>query len=87
MFKRLALLADPVEFLNAISNGERDAPVQKRLRDAAAALSARWEHLLPSGLEKYRVGRVTALNPCQSASKIDPLSASKIDPPCEGLGR
>jgi hypothetical protein len=25
---------------------------------------------------------------CQSASKIDPLSASKIDPPrCEGLGR
>jgi site-specific DNA recombinase len=40
-----ALLADPVEFLNAISNGERDAPMQKRLRDAAAALSARWEHL------------------------------------------
>src|SRR5271167_1165774 len=40
-----ALLADPIEFLNAISNGERDAPMQKRLRDAAAALSARWEHL------------------------------------------
>ena len=40
-----ALLADPVEFLNAISNGERDAPMQKRLTDAAAALSARWEHL------------------------------------------
>ena len=40
-----ALLADPVEFLNAISYGERDAPMQKRLRDAAAALSARWEHL------------------------------------------
>ena len=40
-----ALLTDPVEFLNAISNGERDAPMQKRLRDAAAALSARWEHL------------------------------------------
>ena len=40
-----ALLADPVEFLTAISNGERDAPMQKRLRDAAAALSARWEHL------------------------------------------
>jgi hypothetical protein len=37
--------AEPVEFLNAISNGERDAPMQKRLRDAAAALSARWEHL------------------------------------------
>ena len=40
-----ALLADPVEILNAIANGERDAPMQKRLRDAAAALSARWEHL------------------------------------------
>ena len=40
-----ALFADPVEFLNAISDGERDAPMQKRLRDAAAALSARWEHL------------------------------------------
>jgi site-specific DNA recombinase len=40
-----ALLADPVEILNAISSGERDAPMQKRLRDAAAALSARWEHL------------------------------------------
>jgi site-specific DNA recombinase len=40
-----ALLADPVEFLNAISNGERDAPTQKRLRDAASTLSARWEHL------------------------------------------
>jgi site-specific DNA recombinase len=40
-----ALLADPVEFLNAISNGERDAPVQKRLRDAAAALSVRWDRL------------------------------------------
>ena len=40
-----ALFADPVEILNAISSGERDAPMQKRLRDAAAALSARWEHL------------------------------------------
>ena len=40
-----ALFADPVELLNAIANGERDAPMQKRLRDAAAALSARWEHL------------------------------------------
>ena len=42
-----APLADPVDFLNAISNGERDAPMQKRLRDAAAALSARWEHRRP----------------------------------------
>jgi site-specific DNA recombinase len=40
-----ALLADPVEFLKAITNGERDTPTQKRLRDAAAALSARWERL------------------------------------------
>jgi site-specific DNA recombinase len=40
-----ALLADPVEFLNAISNGEPDAPMQMRLRDAASELSARWEHL------------------------------------------
>ncbi len=40
-----ALFADPVEILNAISNGEKDAPVQRRLRDAAAALSARWDRL------------------------------------------
>jgi site-specific DNA recombinase len=40
-----ALLTDPVEILNVIANGEPDAPMQKRLRDAAAALSARWEHL------------------------------------------
>jgi site-specific DNA recombinase len=39
------LLADPVEFLKAITNGERDTPMQKRLGDAAAALSARWERL------------------------------------------
>jgi site-specific DNA recombinase len=37
--------ADPVEILNAISNGEKDAPMQKTLRDAAAALSARWNRL------------------------------------------
>ena len=40
-----ALLADPVEVLNAISKNNRDAPTQKRLRDGAAALSARWERL------------------------------------------
>ena len=40
-----ALFADPVEILNAISNSEQDAPMQRRLRDAAAALSARWNHL------------------------------------------
>ena len=39
-----ALLTDPVQFVNAISNGERDAPMQKSLRDAAAGLSFRWEH-------------------------------------------
>jgi site-specific DNA recombinase len=37
--------SDPVQVMNAISNADRDAPMQKRLRDAAAALSARWEHL------------------------------------------
>jgi site-specific DNA recombinase len=31
--------------MNVISNGERDAPMQKRLRDAAAALFSRWEHM------------------------------------------
>jgi site-specific DNA recombinase len=40
-----ALLADPIEMLNAIANGGRDAPMLKRLRDAAARLSARWEPL------------------------------------------
>jgi site-specific DNA recombinase len=40
-----ALLGDPVEILNAIANEESNAPMQKRLRDAAATLSARWEHL------------------------------------------
>jgi len=40
-----ALFADPIEILNAMSNGGRDAPMQKRLRDAAAALSARWDRL------------------------------------------
>jgi site-specific DNA recombinase len=40
-----SFFADPVEILNAIADGKHDAPMQKRLRDAAAALSARWEHL------------------------------------------
>jgi site-specific DNA recombinase len=48
-----ALVADPVEFLNAISNGERDAPMQKRLRDAAAGLSARWEHLSTETVHEF----------------------------------
>jgi site-specific DNA recombinase len=37
-----AFLGDPVEVLNAISLGVNDAPAQRRLRDAAAALSAQW---------------------------------------------
>jgi site-specific DNA recombinase len=37
-----AFLGDPVEVLNAISLGVSDAPAQRRLRDAAAALSAHW---------------------------------------------
>jgi len=40
-----SLFADPVEILNAVSKGQYDAPAQKRLRDAAAALSARWDGL------------------------------------------
>ena len=40
-----AFLADPVEVLNAILHDNRDTPTQKGLRDAAAALSAHWEHL------------------------------------------
>jgi hypothetical protein len=40
-----ALFGDPAEILNAISNGEQDAPMQKKLRDATAALSARWDRL------------------------------------------
>jgi len=38
-----ALFAHPVEVLNAVADGGYDAPMQKRVRDAAAALSARWE--------------------------------------------
>ena len=39
--------------LAGISNGERDAPMQKRLRDAAAALCARWEHLPTETLHEF----------------------------------
>jgi site-specific DNA recombinase len=50
--KRLrSLFADPVETLGAIATVERDAPMQKRLRDAAAALSARWERLPREALD------------------------------------
>jgi hypothetical protein len=40
-----SLCANPVEISNALSGDERDAPMQKRLRDAVAALSARWESM------------------------------------------
>jgi DNA invertase Pin-like site-specific DNA recombinase len=45
-----SLLADPIETFGAIANVERDAPMQKRLRDGAAALSARWGRLQRDGL-------------------------------------
>jgi site-specific DNA recombinase len=45
-----SLFADPVEILNAISKGQQDAPAQKSLRDAAAALSARWDALSAESL-------------------------------------
>jgi len=40
-----SLFADPVEILNAISKSRHDAPAQKRVRDAAASLSERWDRL------------------------------------------
>src|SRR5580692_10997403 len=43
MNRMRSLFADPVEILNAISKGQHNAPAQKSLRDAAAALSARWD--------------------------------------------
>ena len=38
--------------LNALSGDERDALMQKRLRDAVAALSARWESMPTEGLHE-----------------------------------
>jgi len=67
-----ALFADPVQVLNAVADGGYDAPMQKRLRDAAAALSARWEQhptetlrdltraLINAPLE-HRVGRTAII--------------------------
>ncbi len=47
-----SLFANPVEILNAVSGDLGDAPMQKRLRDAAAALSARWESMPGEGLHE-----------------------------------
>ncbi|HVB88635.1 MAG TPA: hypothetical protein VND97_00395 [Beijerinckiaceae bacterium] len=38
-----SLFVDPIQILNAMPIDHLDAPAQKRLRDAAAALSARWD--------------------------------------------
>ena len=38
-----SLSANPVEVLNAIAIGNHDAPAQRRMRDAAAALTAQWD--------------------------------------------
>jgi site-specific DNA recombinase len=40
-----SLIGNPIEVLNAIALGNHDAPEQKRMRDAAAALSARWDRM------------------------------------------
>lgn len=38
-----SLVADPVEILNSIAPGEHEAPAQRRISDAAAALAVRWD--------------------------------------------
>jgi len=40
-----SFFVNPVEVLNAIAVGNHDAPAQRRMRDAAAALSARWDRM------------------------------------------
>jgi site-specific DNA recombinase len=40
-----SLIADPIEFMGAVSQRPIDAPRQRRLRDAAARLSERWDGL------------------------------------------
>jgi site-specific DNA recombinase len=62
-------LANPVELLTVISIGERDAPMQRRLRDAAAALSARWEHLPSATL--HDLTRFTLVRAQVHADRID----------------
>ena len=40
-----SFFVNPVEVLNAIAVGNHDAPAQRRMRDAAAALSSRWDRM------------------------------------------
>ena len=47
-----SLVADPVEILNAIAPGEHDAPAQRRMSDAAAALAARWDGMSSEALRR-----------------------------------
>jgi site-specific DNA recombinase len=64
-----ALLADPIEMLNAVANGGRDAPMLKQLRDAAARLSARWEHLPTQRL--HDLARAVLVSAQVHANRID----------------
>jgi site-specific DNA recombinase len=64
-----SFFADPVEILNAIADGQRDAPMQKRLRDAAASLTSRWEHLPIETL--YDITRSILLRAQVHADRID----------------
>jgi site-specific DNA recombinase len=64
-----ALLADPIEMLNAVANGGRDASMLKRLRDAAARLSARWEHLPTQRL--HDLARAVLVSAQVHANRID----------------
>lgn len=45
-----SLFANPVELLNALPKDRYSAPIQKRFRDAAAAISARWDVLSSEAL-------------------------------------
>jgi DNA invertase Pin-like site-specific DNA recombinase len=47
-----SLVADPVEILNAIAPGEHDAPAQRRMSDAAAALAAQWDGMSSEALRR-----------------------------------
>ena len=47
-----SLVADPVEILNAIAPGGHDAPAQRRMSDAAAALAARWDGMSSEALRR-----------------------------------
>ncbi len=46
------LVADPVDILNSIAPDKHDAPAQRRVADAAAALSARWDGMSSEALRR-----------------------------------